>query len=148
MISTRKEKTINGEQYIYSEQLGKYLPVYKTENGMKYKLDSKTMTYIPLIAADEQEDYSLGVWGKRRLNFLKEERPILYDILVMDGLWAHLVSVDKKADEMEDSLLEEMSAAEGVNAEMKLKDHLEWAARRNGIKNRVHEIIYNELIYA
>ncbi len=143
----RRERIINGQKYFYGGQSKMWFPEYKKENGMRYKLDSKTMTYIPLICINEQEDYDMGMWGKRRLKFIKENRPILYTELFIDGLWAHLILVDKKADEMEETLLEEISLMEGVSSDMKLNNHLEWAARRNAIKHRVHEIIYSELIY-
>lgn len=144
----RKKRIINGQKYFYGEQSGMWFPEYKEENGIRYKLDTETMTYIPLIYIDEQEDYAMGMWGKRRLRFIKEERPILYAELFIDGtLWNYLVSIDKKANDMEEKLLEEISLAEGVNAEMKMHDHLKWAAMRNGIKHRVREIIYHDYIY-
>ncbi|MBQ8942183.1 MAG: TnpV protein [Firmicutes bacterium] len=143
-----KTRITDGITEVYSEQAQAWLPETKEEAGMTYLLDTETMTYIPQIAPEPQEEYEMGMWGKRRLNYLKENRPVMYEELVMDGLWAHLVSVDRKAEEMSETLLEQMSEAEGVNAELKKKDHMEWAARRSGIKNRVHEIIYNELIYA
>ena len=144
----RKERIINGQKYFYGEQSGMWFPEYKEENVIRYRLDIETMTYIPLICIEEQEDYTMRMWGKRRLRFIKEERPILYAELFMDGmLWEHLIFVDKKANDMEDKLLEEISLTETVNAELKLADHLEWAARRNGIKHRVYKIIYSEIIF-
>ena len=144
----RKERIINGQKYFYGKQSGMWFPEYKEENGIRYKLDNETMTYIPLIYIDEQEDYAMGIWGKRRLKFIKEERPILYAELFIDGtLWNHLVSIDKKANDLEEEMLEAISLAEGVNAKMKMLDHLKWAAMRNEIKQRVHEIIDSELIY-
>ncbi len=84
---------------------------------------------------------------KRRLRYLKENKPGTYQRLMISGLWNHLVATDKRANELEDMLMEQMSSAEGITEEMKRRDAMEWVARRNGLKNRVREIVYNECIY-
>ena len=66
---------------------------------------------------------------------------------MIKGLWNHLVSTDKWANELEDTLMEQMSAAEGITEALKREDAMTWVARRNGLKNRVREIVYNECIY-
>ena len=142
-----KEKIINGMLHIYSETEQKYLPMYEEENGLTYRLDRETMTYLPLLETEEEKPYDLTMWGKRRLEYLKEEKPGTYQELMIKGLWEHLVETDKAANEMEDRLLEEMSKAEGITEELKAKDQMKWVGLRNGLKNRVREIVFNELIY-
>ena len=142
-----KEETINGMRHIYSEELQKYLPETMTENNIEYRLDEATMTYLPMLALDEEEDYNLTSWGRRRLSYIKENKPGFYQRLMIKGLWEHLVSVDKQANEMENSLMKEMSKAEGITEELKAKDQMGWVARRNNLKQRVREIVANEVIY-
>ena len=43
--------------------------------------------------------------------------------------------------------MERMSAAVGITEALKREDAMLWVARRNGLKNRVREIVYNECIY-
>ena len=66
---------------------------------------------------------------------------------MISGLTKHLAEIDKAANDMEDSLTNEICKAEGVTEALKKSNQMEWVGRRNNIKNRVQEIIYNKLIY-
>ena len=142
-----KIKEENGMKYFYSEESGKRFPQFTEEHGLTYEFDTATMTYLPLVEVDEEEEYTLTMWGTRRLNYLKEFKKGTYQRLMISGLWNHLVETDKRANELEDMLMEQMSVAEGITEELKRKDAMTWVARRNGLKNRVREIVYNECIY-
>ena len=142
-----KEKTINGMRHIYSEEKQEYLPEYITENDLDYKLDETTMTYLPMLELDEEEPYNLSMWGRRRLEYLKQNKPATYQMLMIKGLWEHLVATDKQACEMEARLMKEMSKAEGITEEIKMQDQMKWVGLRNNLKQRVREIVLNEVIY-
>ncbi|MCD7855057.1 MAG: TnpV protein [Clostridiales bacterium] len=47
---------------------------------------------------------------------------------------------------MEDRLIAEISAKEGVTAELKMRDQLGWVRKHNNIRARAREIIRHELI--
>ena len=81
------------------------------------------------------------------MEYLKTEKKGTYTALMISGLTKHLVEIDKAANDMEDSLTEEMCKAEGVTEALKKSNQMEWVSRRNNIKNRVQEIVYSELIY-
>ena len=134
---------------IYCEETGTEFPKFIEENNLVYALDEITFIYLPLLEVDEEPypDYEMGMWGKRRLEYIKAEKKGLYSNLMIKGLWEHLVETDKSANEMEDMLMEQISAIEGVTEQLKQKNAMEWLVRRNNIKNRVREIVYNELIY-
>jgi ribosomal protein S6 len=87
------------------------------------------------------------MWGLRRLEYLKSERPGTYTMLMIKGLWEHLVEIDKAANELEDRIIEEMCKAEGVTEELKSNNQPEWVGLMNSVKNRVREVVYDELIY-
>ena len=143
-----KIKEENGMKFFGGEN-GEWFAQYVEENGLWYEFDTETMTYLPMIKSDEEDepDYQLTMWDRRRLNYLKEFKPGTYQRLMISGLWNHLVATDKRANELEDMLMEQMSSAEGITEEMKRRDAMEWVAKRNGLKNRVREIVYNECIY-
>ena len=143
-----KEKVMNGMRHIYSEELQKYLPETMTEDNIEYRLDEATMTYLPIMEIEPQEDYNLTSWGRKRLEYIKENRPGYYQSLMIKGLWEHLVSVDKQANEMENNLMAEMSKSEGITETLKAQDQMKWVQMRNNLKQRVREIILNEVIYA
>lgn len=142
-----KTKVIDGKNYFFCEDENKYFPQYVEENGLWYELDTTNFTYLPMLVLDDEEDYDLGMWGKRRLEYIKNENPGLYSMLMIKGLWEHLVEVDKAANDMEDRLIKEMCKADGITEELKSNNQMEWVARMNNIKNRAREIVYNELIY-
>jgi hypothetical protein len=135
-------------QQIYDKEEGKYYPKWMKENGLTYALDEVTFLYLPLLTTDEEQPYEMGMWGQRRLEYLKAEKPGIYENLMIQGLWEHLTAIDKAAYEMEDILIAEMSKAEGITEELKANNQMEWVAQMNNLKNRVREIIYNELIYS
>ncbi len=64
-----------------------------------------------------------------------------------NGLWNHLVATDKRANELEDMLKEQMSNDVGITEALKREDAMTRITRRNGLKNWVREIVYNECIY-
>jgi hypothetical protein len=142
-----KTKVVNGERYFFCDEENEWFPQYIEENGLNYELDTETFTYLPMVILDDEEDYDLGMWGLRRLEYLKSERPGTYTMLMIKGLWEHLVEIDKAANELEDRIVEEMCKAEGVTEELKANNQSEWVGRMNNVKNRAREVVYNELIY-
>lgn len=68
--------------------------------------------------------------------------------MLMNGaLKDHLEEVDKTAEEMFDQLTMQLKAQEGVTEEMKANNQMEWVQQMNNIRNRVFEIVCQELIY-
>ena len=94
------------------------------------------------------ESPQIGIWGQRRLQYLRTNKRVLYTTMLMsDTLKAHLEEVDKSAEEMFDQLTVQQKAQEGVTEELKANNQLEWVQRTNNIRNRVAEIVCKELIY-
>jgi len=101
---------------------------------------------LPDIEAPESPQ--IGIWGQRRLQYLRTNKRVLYTTMLMgDTLKAHLEEVDKSAEEMFDQLTVQLKAQEGVTEELKANNQLAWVQRMNSIRNRVAEIVYKELIY-
>ena len=104
--------------------------------------------YIPNITIPEPDKRPIGMWGRKRLTYLKEHRPALYNRLVLRcKLHSHLADVNEQATERLDRLIEQMANAEGVTEELKELNQMLWVARMNNIRNRAEEIIHVELIY-
>ena len=101
---------------------------------------------LPNIEAPESPQ--IGVWGQRRLQYLRTNKRVLYTTMLMgDTLKAHLEEVDKSAEEMFDQLTVQLKTQEGVTEELKANNQLEWVQRMNNICNCVSETVYKELIY-
>ena len=91
----------------------------------------------------------IGIWGQRRLDYLRRNKDPIYTGLLLSGkLDAHLAKVDQSAAEMYERLVEQMVQAEGITEELKATDQMTWVGRMNNIRDRATEVVLNELIYA
>ena len=68
---------------------------------------------LPNIEAPESPQ--IGIWGQRRLQYLRTNKNVLYMTMLMSGkLKDHLEEVDKSAEEMIEQLTVQMKA-QGVS---------------------------------
>ena len=82
------------------------------ELGGKYERQGDYL--IPCIAFPAEEEQSIGIWGQRHLDYLKQYRRVTYTNLLTSGrLNAYLVDVDRQAQEHFESLIEGMKQAQG-----------------------------------
>lgn len=103
--------------------------------------------FIPLLTAPER-NCSIGIWGRMRLKYLKEHRPILFSQLLLSGnLQEHLVAVDEQARSREQLLIEQLKRTENITEELKERCQLEWICRVNSIDERVKEIVTSEIVF-
>ena len=94
------------------------------------------------------ESPHIGIWGIRRLNFLKQHHNGIYTGMLLSGkLNEHLEEIDRSANEMFDLLVKQYAAREGVTEQLKGENQMEWVRRMNSIRMRVEETIACELIY-
>lgn len=104
--------------------------------------------YIPDLKLPETENQPIGIWGRKRLAYLKEHKTILFNQLVLRcKLNSHLAEINSQATETLDRLIMQMTKAEGVTEELKAENQMEWVGRMNNIRNRAEEIVNNDLIY-
>ena len=105
--------------------------------------------FLPDLRLPPEDERPVGIWGQRRLRYLREHRPILYTNLKTSGqLRSHLVDVEEQANALFLRLVKDYSASEGVTEQLKAADPMEWVRRMNNIRIRVREIINSGLIYA
>lgn len=90
----------------------------------------------------------IGKYGTMRHKYLREHRRGIFDGMLLEGsLNAHLEEIDRQANEMMERLTAQMAEREGVTEQLKANDQMEWVRRMNGIRNRVEEIVYSDLVY-
>lgn len=105
--------------------------------------------YIPDLKLPETENKPIGIWGRKRLAYLKEHKKFLFNQLVLSWkLNSHLAEINEQATEMLDRLTEQMAKAEGATEKLKEDNQMEWVCRMNNIRNRAEEIVNAELIYS
>ena len=122
-------------------------PLHDSNNGLDYTLVNDH--YLPnLTVAAPTEQHPTGRWGRLHKMYLKEQRPIQYNQLLLSGeLGGYLAKLDKQAEEQLALTVWQMQEAEGVTEALKAADQLEWVRRMNSIRNRAEEIIKTELIF-
>ena len=96
------------------------------------------------------KDYlkEVGIWGQRHYQYLKENRPTTVNVMRMNGtLNSYLREVDEQADEMTFQLVKQLAKQEGITDELKRRDQMAWVGAMNNIRDRVNEIVLNEVIF-
>ena len=124
------------EMYIYNEQ-----------NGLWYEL--QVDYYIPCLVLDEEDIQPIGMWGRKRLRYIKEHHRALYTSLLLSGkLNSHLAEINQRASEMFDLLIKQLVEKEGITEQLKATGQMAWVGAMNNIRNQAEEIVNTEVIYA
>ena len=66
--------------------------IYDEKNGLWYELQSDY--YIPCLKLPEKERQPIGVWGQRRLRYIKQNRKVLYLNLFLLIYFRHLAGLN------------------------------------------------------
>ncbi len=112
---------------------------YTQINGINY----------PNLTLPEQTEHSIGIWGKRHLEYLKEHRKGTYTTLLTScKLNEYLAGIDEEAQTMFNSLVIGMAEREGVTEQLKAANQMEWVQRMNSIRYRAAETVNKSIIYA
>jgi len=120
--------------------------IFDKNNGLWYELQGDY--YIPCLALDETDTTPIGMWGRKRLRYIKQHHPVLYTSLVVsEKLHSYLAEIDQRANEMLDLLIKQMAEREDITEQLKAQDQMAWVGAMNSIRNRAEEIILKELIY-
>ena len=103
---------------------------------------------IPDLILPEIDTRPIGKYGELRRQFLREHRPDLFDLMLLEGtLHSHLVDVDAEARQMVEDTITRMARQQGVDEALKRADPLVWAGRMNAIKNAAEETVLPDLLY-
>ena len=103
---------------------------------------------LPNLTLPPEEERPIGVWGQRRLRYLKQHHKILYYNLLTSGkLYCHLADVEEEAQTLFLRLVKEYAEREGVTEQLKAKNPIEWVCRMNNIRERVNEVVNAEMIF-
>ena len=120
--------------------------IYDEKNGLWYELQGDY--YIPCLKLSDENQVTIGIWGQRHLNYLRENKRVLLSGLQISGqLNSYLADIDRQAEEMFDCLLKQTIAAEGITENLKAADQMAWVGKMNHIRNRATEIVYADIIY-
>lgn len=103
---------------------------------------------LPNITLPAEEERPIGVWGQRRLRYLKQHHKVLYYNLITSGkLHSHLADTEEQAQILFSRLVKEYAEKEGVTEQLKVADQMAWVRRMNSIRERVMETVYSDVVF-
>ena len=117
------------------------------ENNLTYTQNGDYL--IPnLVLSEQPSEKPLGKYGRMRLNYLEEHRPVLYSsLLLKEKLFPHLREIDETAHSRLAQMMPEFMKSAGVTEELKASDPIMWVGVMNTLKAQAEEILLTELIY-
>ena len=101
-----------------------------------------------LILPPEEANITLSKWGMIHKTYLEKHKKVFFYTLLMQGkLYQHCAEVENQAQQMFETLLEQMKQAEGVTEQLKEENQMVWVCSMQNIESRANEIVCKELIY-
>ena len=120
--------------------------IYDENNGLCYARQGDY--YLPELALPPKEEKSIGLWGQRHLQYLKEHKQFVYFNLLTSGrLNEYLACIDEQAEDMFFRLVKEYADRQGVTEQLKAESQLKWTGMMNNIRSTAEEIVLTDLIY-
>ena len=96
---------------------------------------------LPNLTLPAEDERPIGVWGQRRLRYLKQHHKILYYNLLTSGKrHSHLADVEEEAQSLISRLVNELAE------KLKSADPMAWVRNMNNIRSRAIEVISKEII--
>lgn len=101
-----------------------------------------------LTLPPEEVNIRLGKWGLMHKDYLLNHKKTLFTTLFSQGkLCQYLADIDSQAQQMFNTLVEQMKTSEGVTEQLKGENQFKWVCRMQNIEARAKEIILKEIIY-
>lgn len=103
---------------------------------------------LPNLTVEETHTRPIGVWGQRRLHYLKHHRKVLYYNLLTSGkLHSHLADIEEQAQDLFSRLVKEHAEKESITEHLKATDQIKWVQKINNIRERVMETVYTDVVF-
>ena len=103
---------------------------------------------LPNLTLPAEDERPIGVWGQRRLRYLKQHHKVLYyNLLTSSKLHDHLTDTEEQAQQLFSRMVKEYAEKEGVSEQLKAGDPMAWVRRMNNIRNRATEVVNSEVVF-
>lgn len=120
--------------------------IYDNSNGLWYELHGDY--YLPCLVIPEEEVHTIGIWGRKHQQYLREHHPMFYNDLILIGkLYGYLADIDTQARNKLNLIVKQLAEKEGIDECLKAQDQLAWVRAMNNIRNRAEEIVNAETIF-
>ena len=116
-------------------------------------MNSRNVTYstvgdylLPNLTLNQPRK-PLGKYGRMRLNFLKQQHPVLYNTMLLSGsLYPHLMEVEQTAEsQMQQTMAQLLKQNPAPDKE---QNQMAWVQHMNSLKTQAEELVMTELIYS
>ena len=102
---------------------------------------------IPDVSLTETKP--IGRYGRMRKKFLKENRPILYNrMLLSETLYPHLNEIEETVERRMEEMIPKLAETAGATEELKAADPMKWVGLMNTCKAQAEEILLSELVFS
>ena len=103
---------------------------------------------LPNLTLPAEEERPIGVWGQRRLRYLKQHRKVLYYNLLTSGkLHSHLADTEEQAQELFSRLVRELAEKKSITEQLKATNQIKWGQDMNSIREQAIEAVNAEIIF-
>ena len=119
--------------------------IYDESNGLWYERQGDY--YLPCLSLPGEEERPIGLWGQRHLRYIREYRKALYTSLQLSGkLNSYVADIDRQAQELFDSIIQQMTQFQGITETLKATDQMVWVGSMNDIRKVAEEIVCKEFV--
>lgn len=104
--------------------------------------------HLPNLTLPTEETRPIGVWGQRRLRYLKQNHKVLYYNLLTSGkLHSHLADTEEQAQELFSRLVRELAEKKSITEQLKVTNQIKWGQDMNSIREQAIEAVNAEIIF-
>lgn len=102
----------------------------------------------PDLELSEQEKIMIGRFGHKHKTYLKKCRKLNYFRLLTSGeLTSYLADVDRQAQDMFETIVNQSKEAYGITEELKAADPMEWVRQMNSLIDMAEEFVLQAVVY-
>ena len=113
-------------------------------NNLSY---TQTGDYLLPNLTLNQPRKPLNKYGRLRRTYLKEQRPVLYHTMLLNGsLYPHLMEVEQTAESRVQQTMKQL--LKQTPAPNKEQNQMAWVQHMNSLKAQAEELVLTELIYS
>ena len=115
-------------------------------NGGTYEIQGNYS--LPNLTLQDDEQYSIGVWGMRHKRYLKQNHKVVYyNLLTAGKLNSYLADIEERTRLLFDETVKSLAKEENVTEKLKSEKAMLWVQKMNNIRNRAAEIVNNQIIF-
>ncbi len=101
-----------------------------------------------LILPPEEANITLGKWGMLHKDYLLKHKKVVFATLLAEGkLWQYLADIDSQAQQMFDTLVEQMKKAEDITEQLKEDNQMEWVQSMLNIQSQARKLVEYDMIF-